>query len=840
MSHHPAEQFSSELLQRSQAITRHDCLHLFSLLPKAELRTNVDRAGEKFLCGSFRHGGIHGVFSATREFPLSVAALIAFDRISMPDFQFSSIAVHRDVPTSCHKDTNNFTDHNLVCPLSDFAGGEIWVNEPGGSAMRPVNGSQLPGTQRAVCAGPVTFPARTCLHSTEPWTGSRVVLIAYAGGDHHAMSVSDRTFLTQLGFPLPQDSSTDCPPVAWQPDVPDDLKPFLNRVKARIAGRPLSELVFLEFFCGSGGLCTEVRRKGLSGSRGIDHQAGAGVKCPVISIDLATAGGQSLAGEMLTRPDVVACHFAPPCGTASAARSIPGRNAPRPLRHSQAPDGVPDLRGLDLTRVSTANKLYSLVACLVSKCNELGILWCIENPNRSLFWATKPIVSLLRCPHIRARLHHGMFGSQRRKHTLLCHAIPFLQVMQVSCDGSHEHLPWGRLPDGGWATKSEVAYPPLMCRCLARSFVSQLQALDAKPLPPNLHAAELQPARAAQIAASHQPSKRLPPLVAEYANVVTVTGPTSLVPSAPKLEAAWAVSSGCVTQPPVQLLPEGSKRLSSFPAGSDPEGLESIITARFGVPWSPADFVAQPIKCKHPKLLASALPAPLKECIDRCVSMSPVEIAKERTANLRQWMLRAKELTAAGEEPLVSPHCKDILANKSMKLLGELIRESGYGDSKLPRDIGKGFDLLGPIPDSSGVLPKKATYASLSVPEVREVASDNQRCVWQAVLDSAKSMSADEMAVAAEIYKLTLAERDEHLVEGPFSLEDLPADAILTRRFGVVQSSWDAAKGSVKKIRPIERTQLTCLQSLISPWNIFPRMGRMSGFSSFRCAFIAT
>ena len=809
MSHHPAEQFSSELLQRSQAITRHDCLHLFSLLPKADLRANVDQAGEKFLCGSFRHGGIHGVFSATREFPLSVAALIAFVRISMPEFQFSSIALHRDISTCCHKDTNNFTDHNLVCPLSEFGGGEIWVNEPGGLATRLVNGTQLPGRLFSVSDGPVIFPARACLHSTEPWTGSRVVLIAYAGGDHNAMSAADQTFLEQLGFPLPQDSGTDCPPVTWQPDVPVDLQPFLNKVQARIAGRSLSDLVFLEFFCGSGGFCTEMRRKGLSGSRGIDHQAGAGVKCPVISIDLATDGGQSLAHEMLARPDVIACHFAPPCGTASAARSIPGRNAPRPLRSSQAPDGVPDLRGLDLTRVSTANKLYSVVASLVTKCDELGILWCIENPNRSLFWATRPIVSLLRCPHICTRLHHCMFGSQRRKHTLLCHAIPFLQVMHVSCDGSHEHLPWGRLPDGGWATKSEVAYPPLMCKCLAHSFVSQLQALGAKPLPADLHAAQLQPARAAQIATSHQPSKRLPPLVAEYAKVVTVTGPASLVPSALKLEADWPVPSVCKTQPPAQALPQGSKRLSSFPARGDPEGLDSLgpespVTASFGVPWSPANFVAQAIKCKHPKLLASALPAPLKECIDHCVSMSPVEIAKERTANLRQWMLRAKELAAEGEEPLVSPHCKDILANKSMRLLGEMISASGYGDSRLPCDIGKGFDLLGPIPDSSGVLPKKATYASLSVPEVREVARDNQRCVWQAVSDSAMSMSADDLAVATEIYKLTLAERDEHWVEGPFSLEDLPADAILTRRFGVVQSSWDATKGSVKKIRPID------------------------------------
>ena len=73
------------------------------------------------------------------------------------------------------------------------------------------------------------------------------------------------------------------------------------------------------------------------GSRGIDHQAHAGVKCPVISLDLASPGGQELALEMLTRPDVVACHFAPPCGAASAARGIPLRGAPGPLRSRQAP-----------------------------------------------------------------------------------------------------------------------------------------------------------------------------------------------------------------------------------------------------------------------------------------------------------------------------------------------------------------------------------------------------------------------------------------------------------------------------------------------------------------------
>ncbi|CAE7673348.1 unnamed protein product [Symbiodinium sp. CCMP2456] len=609
------------------------------------------------------------------------------------------------------------------------------------------------------------------------------------------MSAADKTFLSELGFPLPPDSGTDCPPVQWLPQVPEALLSALDKAKARIAGRPLRDLLFLEFFCGSGGLCAEVRKKGLVGSRGVDHQACHGVKCPVVSLDLATPGGAQIALEMISRPDVVLCHFAPPCGTATT---------PGTMRSHSAPDGVSNLEGAALVRVTTANRIYEVISSLIQRCTELGILWCLENPNRSLAWLTSCIASALRTPHVQTRFHHCMFGSQRRKHTSLCHNIPFAQALQVTCDGKHDHLPWGRLPDGGPAIKAEVSYPPLLCRCLAHAFVNQLLHLGATAPAVTLHEASVPAARAAQVAASRQPNKRLPPLVTEFAAIVTVRGPESQIPSSSVLEAAWPVDSSCIVHPPTPVLPVGTKRLSSFPDRGSQQGLEAkgACMVRFGIPWLPSDFVSQAIKCKHPKLLASALPKPLKECIERCVSQSPADLAKERTANLRQWMLRAKELKDECDEPLVSPHCRDILSNKSMRLLGEMIETSGYGDVNLPNDIGEGFDLLGPIPDSSGVMPKKATFASLSVSEVREVASDNQRSVWQATKDSIRT--AEDLEVAREVYRLTLAELDAKWVEGPFGLSDLPKDAILTRRFGVVQSSWDAVKGSIKKIRPID------------------------------------
>ena len=114
-----------------------------------------------------------------------------------------------------------------------------------------------------------------------------------------------------------------------------------------------------------------------------------------------------------------------------------------------------------------------------------------------------------------------------------------------------------------------------------------------------------------------QPNKRLPPLVSEFASVVSVQGPVSVMPDSPTLSCAWPLPPECFSQHKVPVLPVGTKRLSAFLTSGNQEGLEGQGSAcvKFGIPWLPKDFVTQAIKCKHPKLLTAALPGPLKECI---------------------------------------------------------------------------------------------------------------------------------------------------------------------------------------------------------------------------------
>ena len=108
---------------------------------------------------------------------------------------------------------------------------------------------------------------------------------------------------------------------------------------------------------------------------------------------------QRILDDLLESDDVCAIHCAPPCGACSLARTL--RNGPKPLRDSHHPDGLPRVQGVDLQRVRSANKLYELVGRLAKLCYRKGILLCVENPARSLFWLVTAVQPCRTLPSLR-------------------------------------------------------------------------------------------------------------------------------------------------------------------------------------------------------------------------------------------------------------------------------------------------------------------------------------------------------------------------------------------------------------------------------------------------------
>ena len=313
--------------------------------------------------------------------------------------------------------------------------------------------------------------------------------------------------------------------------------------------------------------------------------------------------------------------------------------------------------------------------------------------------------------------------------------------------------------------------------------------------------------------------KRLKPLVSEFREVLNLRGPADALPLG-KLAKPCEASG--------HTLPTGTKCIRSVPtsggasqdlANSSNQPHASIVDRTYGIPWSPADFRAEAIKLGHPKRLECGVPPPLKTVLDEIVSTPYAEIAKDRTEAMRKWLLRARELKES-EPPFPMPeHCSAILGNKSMPLFAEMLSAADYPDKDLVRTLCSGFDLLGQIPEW-GVLPKKHTDALLTVAEVRALTGD----VRAAILTS--SGDSKDPDIASVVHKLTLEERDKGWLRGPIEVSAIPFDSIVTRRFGIKQSSTDVEKGKITKVRPIDDytqslANLTCgsTETISPPWS---------------------
>lgn len=608
----------------------------------------------------------------------------------------------------------------------------------------------------------------------------------------------------------PESLTTDISPHDEKPDrasIPSDVFPNSHNAEPDNVTTPskaFSECLFVEVFSGTAGLTCAIRKMGMQGI-GVDHNVSKACKAPLIRLDLTKEHGQQILFEVLRRKNVMGVHLAPPCGTSSRAREIRrrGRFNPPPLRTERHPDGKPGLKGVHLKRVLLANQLYALTGRIVRFCIEHHISVSVENPARSHMWATRSFLDELgsaRHTLLETRFHHCMMGSSRKKHTLLLHNNPHLKALQILCDNSHTHEPWGY--NQGWATAQETEYPTRLCNMYADAFAGYLQTMGFQPSPQeaSLSPLHVNSVKHNQVGSYKQPKgKTIPHLVREFQHVITFKGPPACLPEG-KLSRDWTVPDNILQShdPPMSVVPKNSRVLRSKFLGGENGELQAKEIA-IGIHWHADDFVKQAIGKVHPREAMHSIPSILMQAIDRINGTSASQLAQERTANARKWMLRTMELREMEQnlKSQMDPHCSAVLCKKNLLVYKEMMQQCGYGDRGLFRDVCKGFKLLGDL-QPSNVFPSKPSFATLTEEQVVFGAEFNRK----ALVSSAFRPMDDD--IKRGVYEATVKELESGWLEGPFSVADLPKSAVLTRRFGIKQTSTGPNGEKIEKIRPID------------------------------------
>ena len=627
------EQFAATLLPLER-LNQSDVLHLALLLPKQE--PHAASAGSAFYTGAFRKGGLVGLRTSCRDFPLSTEVLTSYVRQVRPQAIFSSIAILDNVMSGYHKDVANAHVDNHVLKLSQFSEGGVWCEDTSGTDVRDIHGRSVPGKVIPFVDNVLSLPAYKSLHATEPWSGSRVVLATYCLQCLEGLEPANLQQLVQLGFQPNlatgdlHSCSLDAPPSTSASPVSPPSPPTVQR--------PL----VLEVCAGTAGISAALIAIGFN-AIALDHKRVPGAKAAIQISDLVSKHGRELAERFLRHPRCIGMWVAPVCGTASRAREVSTVDGPSPLKTDSMPDGLDNLCHEDAERVAKANALYAVISDLTLLAAERGLIIVLENARRSLYWKTSYFALIAHLFSFTA-FQACAYGSRRDKWTALAytrahHAFSAINKLCPGISCQKQHLPWGYASDSpnGFATATESAYPKPFCDAIADVFRRLCPPCEPSPA---LALHQIQAAVNCQPKAS-----KTPLLVPEHKQIVKLCLPASTtlpVSLRCRIKEPWPVPLTAACN--FSEIPKDSQllKLSALPD----KGGVAFQEVVWGLPWSPQEFVEQALASGHPRALEVALPQVLRDAIVQHKVSSPAKIAKSRAAFFAKWLKIANDLHA--------------------------------------------------------------------------------------------------------------------------------------------------------------------------------------------------
>ena len=546
--------------------------------------------------------------------------------------------------------------------------------------------------------------------------------------------------------------------------------------------RTLHDALVVEVFAGTGGITAWIRRAGLNSSFGVDSVKQRHPKAPIIILNLLTPEGVRLLWQYLNNPRVIGVWVAPPCGTASKAREIQN-GGPPPLRDDFSPDGFMNLFASEFDRVCKANALYELTADIMIFCAFEGLFFFVENPFTSVFWKTSAFRRAASQMFLFFQAHAACaYGSRRPKRTMLVSNVQEVEMICHGCPGNH-----GIGNRRVFATSEEKHYPNGLC-ALVSKIVLQICQTYKMALPMDSlstlnssldNLLQLSRAQTSQFSKS-----KLPQLLPEYKQLLRLIQEDPVLEEGSHLQhdlLANTFSDNRVT------IPKHSKLLTKLPdneKGRDGSGNFVWYRCTWGIQWSEFEFIEAATKAGHPRSFLDSTPAELRHTIDKLVSSSDQEVACNRAKWARYWLHRRVQLEQQ-EEQLhnhLDRDAKRVVEEKKFLLYEEMLKQAGYPDMNVVSIVKDGVPLVGQV-QSSGHFAKTYKPAVISVEYLEQHAAD-LRCAIVSAVKSSGDKEGD-----AFVYNETLKERDKGWLSGPFSMKELPPNAVISRRFALWQKS---------------------------------------------------
>ena len=763
------------------------------------------------------HGALTGLRRSCSLYPEAIRTFCSFIcEKTPPEFVFSNIAIFQNLRTELHRDKNNLrATLNFAVAISAFEGGQVWIQADPASSKS--------GILLDVTAQGVYFNARERLHCTCPWTGSRVVVVAFSLRGSDCLPKAEALTLSSLGFRVPspgvdnshlESSGRPCsepptevpPPFRFRPPppgivpmctpaetswsagssaatpAPSSSSPPCTPAAACLPAGPdprgvaafppeppggnLAAPTFVELFAGCARLSSTFAAAGVPALAVDGPRNQHRPLHPVWTLDLTVPLCQRLLRERLLSGRLLGIHLGLPCGTGSRAREI---KLPAHLLRSGAPQPRP-LR--DATYLLGLPGLSSAEQAKVDAANELcrfvvSLLldayakgWTVTIENPVNSWMWSVLALFVRRTGKRA--FQSWYAS-------LFH-VDFDQCMW----GGHRKKASRFL-----TSASELR--GLVAPCDGRHTHAPFQiyrkaggwqfetALEAEyPAELCLQYVSLLGARLSLPAPAprrpllRQPRRR-PPLVPEY-KFFTHVRPL-----------------------------EGEFRELSSEGGGD--GSRST----FAVLHTKQEFVAKACQVPHPFDASDSIDDQVKRNIFELFTGGFMPSARKRLSMQKRLAAMKKELAVEERRYQASlpPHAQAVLKGKNILLWRKLLVETGFPDLDA-QELMEGVPLIG-RPTKSPLYDWKEIPATCTREDL--LASS----VWRNKMLSGKGAVGDDADLLHKVWLATEKEVEKGYLIGPYeSLEDVKAtlgaeEVCCSRRFGVRQGSGDS-----EKCRPID------------------------------------